>query len=55
MCLTTLQVLVAIGVIHWVQDLIKARKYNGSKQAFYVDQAIHVSILVIIRIYVYGG
>lgn len=53
--LTTILVLAAIGVIHWIQDLIRARKFNSSKQAYYLDQAIHVSILLIIRIYVYGG
>lgn len=53
--LTTLLVLAAVCIIHWIQDLIKARKFNGSKQAFYVDQAIHVIVLLIVRIYVYGG
>lgn len=55
MSLTTILVLAIVGVIHWIQDLIKARKFNDSKQAYYVDQAIHVSILLIIRIYVYGA
>ncbi len=55
MSLTTLLAVVAVGAIHWIQDLIKARKFDGSKQAYYVDQAIHVTILLLIRIYVYGG
>ena len=53
--LTTLLVLVAVYLIHWIQDSIKSQKFNGSKQAYYVDQAIHVITLVVVRVYVYGG
>lgn len=55
MSLTTLLVVAAVYVIHWIQDFIKSQKFNGTKQAYYVDQAIHVITLLIIRIYVYGG
>ncbi len=53
--LSTLGVLVAVYVIHWIQDFIKSQKYNDSKQAYYVDQAIHIITLFIIRIYIYGS
>lgn len=55
MSLTTLLVLVAVYLIHWIQDFIKERKFNGSKHAYYVDQSIHIIVLLIVRIYVYGG
>ena len=55
MSLTTLLVLVAVYVIHWIQDFVKSHKLNGSKQAYYVDQIIHIITLLIIRIYIYGG
>lgn len=48
-------VLVVILVAHWIQDYLKAFHFNGTKQAFYLDQAMHVLILFIIRILVYNG
>lgn len=53
--LTTFLVLAAVYTIHWIQDSIKSRKFNGSKQAYYMDQAIHVITLLIIRIYIYAS
>jgi hypothetical protein len=51
----TLFVLAAIFVIHWVQDYLKSFKFNGTKQAFYLDQAVHILILFVVRIVVYNG
>jgi hypothetical protein len=44
-------VLVALYVQHWLQDYIKTTKANGSKQSFFVDQALHIAALYIIRIF----
>jgi hypothetical protein len=40
-----------ILIMHLVQDFIKARYYQGSKQAYYVDQAIHLIVLYALRIF----
>ncbi len=53
--ITTVGVLVVIFVAHWIQDYLKAFRFNGTKQAFYLDQAMHVLILFVIRIFVYNG
>lgn len=47
--------LVVIFIAHWIQDYLKAYKFNGTKQAFYFDQAIHILVLFLIRIFVYNG
>ncbi len=46
----TAVVLLALYVQHWFQDSIKATKFNGSKQALFIDQAVHLSILYLIRL-----
>jgi hypothetical protein len=51
----TLVVVAVIFVAHWTQDYLKAFKFNGTKQAFYLDQAVHILILFLIRIMVYNG
>jgi uncharacterized membrane protein YphA (DoxX/SURF4 family) len=51
--LTTLIVIVALWGIHWLQDFIKMTRYNGDKQAFFVDQALHLLQLYLIRIFIY--
>ncbi|UCE25089.1 MAG: DUF3307 domain-containing protein [Candidatus Zixiibacteriota bacterium] len=51
----TVAVLAVILVAHWLQDYLKAFKFNGTKQAFYLDQAIHIAILFVVRILVYNG
>ena len=40
---------------HWVQDFAKGKWFNGTKQGFYVDQALHLLFLFAIRILVYNG
>lgn len=51
----TVYIALVVFATHWVQDYIKSAKFNAGKQAQYVDQAIHVLILFIIRIVVYGS
>lgn len=51
----TIGVFALIFAAHWIQDYLKAFRFNGTKQAFYLDQAVHVLILFAIRIVVYNG
>ncbi len=53
--LATVGVLVFIFVEHWLQDWLKAKRFNESRQAYYLDQAIHALILFAVRIFVYNG
>jgi len=53
--LITVYTLLAVFVTHWLQDYIRADKYGTSKQAYYLDQAIHIAVLFVIRILAYGG
>ncbi len=52
---TTAMVIILIFLMHWVQDRIKARWFNGSKQAYYLDQAIHIAVLFAARLFVFNG
>ncbi len=49
--LTQVLVLVALYILHWLQDHVKTSKSNGGKQSFFVDQALHIAALYIIRIF----
>lgn len=51
----TLIVLLVVFTGHWIQDYLKAFHFNGTKQAFYFDQGVHILVLFIIRILVYDG
>jgi hypothetical protein len=48
---THLFVLCALYVQHWLQDYLKTAKSNGSKQGFFIDQALHIAALYVIRIF----
>ncbi len=47
--------LALIFVTHWLQDYIKPRHFNGSRQGFYFDQALHLSLLFVVRLIVFPG
>jgi hypothetical protein len=49
--LTQALVLVALYVQHWLQDYVKTTKTNGGKQWMFLDQALHISALYIIRMF----
>jgi hypothetical protein len=51
----SLPVLVFIFAEHWLQDYLKVNGGNGSKQSFYLDQALHMLILFALRLTVYHG
>jgi len=40
-----------IFVVHGLQDLVKARSFSCSRQAYYLDQGLHVIQLFIIRLW----
>ena len=47
--------LIAVYVLHWLQDYIKGVHLNGSRQGFFLDQAIHLVVLFALRLVVYNG
>lgn len=51
----TIPVLLFIFVEHWIQDYIKLNGSTPSKQSFYLDQALHIFLLFVIRLTVYRG
>jgi cation transport ATPase len=51
----TAYVLAFIFAGHWLQDRLKSRLFNGSKQAYYIDQSIHIIILFAIRVFIYNA
>ncbi len=53
--LITAYVFILIFAGHWLQDLLKSRHFNGNKQAYYIDQSIHIIILFAIRVFVYNA
>ncbi len=50
----TLPWLAPVFVLHLSQDLAKSRFFNKSRQFYYVDQALHLITLYILRIIVGG-
>lgn len=44
--------LAALFVLHWTQDYIKSRRFPTSKQAYYIDQVLHLAQLYAIRLLV---
>ena len=50
--LTEWLILAGLYVEHWLQDYYKSVHSNGSQQAYYIDQALHLGVLYLIRIVV---
>ena len=48
--LTQTLVIFGLYIQHWLQDFVKTTKGNGGKQGFFIDQALHLTALYIIRI-----
>ena len=40
-----------IFVVHGLQDLVKARMFSCSRQAYYLDQGLHVIQIFVIRLW----
>lgn len=51
----TILFLSALYLEHWAQDFLKGRLENCSKQAYYIDQVLHLAVLYIYRIAIYHG
>jgi hypothetical protein len=51
----TIIFLIFIFIEHWLQDFLKHRINNGGKQAYYIDQVIHVALLYLYRIFIFPG
>ena len=51
--MATLLFLVGLYIQHWLQDFLKSRYKNGSKQMYYLDQFLHIAILYVYRIFIY--
>ena len=51
----TLIFLVILFIEHWAQDYLKNHLTNGSKQAYYIDQVIHIALLYLYRIFIFPG
>jgi len=47
--------LLFLYVEHWLQDYIKTKQPQCTRQAYYLDQALHVIILFAARIVIYNG
>ncbi len=39
---------IILFITHWAQDYVKSR-VNGSQQLYYVDQSLHILLLIIFR------
>jgi hypothetical protein len=48
----TVALLAALFAIHWTQDYVKGHHFSKSKQAYYVDQVVHLVQLYAIRLLV---
>ncbi len=53
--LATAGFILFLFVEHWLQDFVKTKQPTCTKQAFYLDQALHVIILFAARILIYNG
>lgn len=40
---------------HWIQDFLKSRVKSCGKQAYYLDQVVHVALLYLYRIFIFPG
>ena len=50
---TVLGLLVLVYVVHWLQDYLKGHVLPRTKQMYYLDQILHLSLLYVIRLVIY--
>lgn len=50
---TVLGLLTLLFALHWVQDYFKGHVLPKTKQIFYLDQILHVTLLYVLRLLVY--
>ena len=46
--------IIPIFILHIAQDLLKSKYFNGSRQFYYLDQALHLFAIYVLRIIVGG-
>ena len=44
--------LLPLYAVHWIQDYVKGHHFPKSKQAFYLDQLLHLAQLYAIRLFI---
>ncbi len=47
---TVLGLLILLFAVHWVQDYLKGHVLPKTKQMFYMDQILHISLLYLVRL-----
>jgi len=52
---STLLFLGFLFIEHWLQDYIKGRSDKCSKQMYFLDQAFHLTVLYLYRIFIFSG
>jgi len=52
--ISSLPWMIPVYIIHLLQDVLKSRFFNGSRQMYYIDQALHLITLYGLR-FIVGG
>ncbi len=50
---TVCGLLVLLFILHWVQDYLKGHVLPKTKQIYYLDQILHISLLYVLRLMLY--
>jgi hypothetical protein len=50
---TVMVILSVLFVVHWAQDYLKGHVLPKTKQMYYLDQILHISLLFVLRHLVY--
>jgi hypothetical protein len=50
---TVFGLLILLFAVHWIQDYLKGHVLPKTKQIYYLDQIIHISLLYVLRLLVY--
>jgi protein-S-isoprenylcysteine O-methyltransferase Ste14 len=50
---TVLLLLILLFLAHWGQDYLKGHVFAKTKQIYYLDQILHLSLLYVLRLLVY--
>jgi hypothetical protein len=45
--------LVLLFIVHWIQDYLKCHVLPKTKQVYYLDQILHISLLYVLRLIIY--
>ncbi len=50
---TVVGLLVLLFIVHWIQDYLKGHVLPKTKQVYYLDQILHISLLYVLRLIIY--